>query len=172
MQPPSTCCSRWSNQDLPRRRYYIVLGSGGSFRSICKYTWRISFPKEFAPYSLLNIWYQISDREISQHGYYVEFLISNIFFVRSYDPISSAGKKGAAGKREPLNLKLNNSAITNHIKLLSIDLKIMLKFKKTCTFVFSKFFIFWTKNWHFLKIAFLSRSRNFQKKIIWCIYSL
>jgi hypothetical protein len=44
-------------------------------------------PYRFTSSSLLNIWYQISDREISQHGYYVEYLISNIRVVRSHDQI-------------------------------------------------------------------------------------
>jgi hypothetical protein len=37
--------------------------------------------------SLLNIWYQISDCEISQHGFYMWYLISNIRAVKSHNPI-------------------------------------------------------------------------------------
>jgi positive regulator of sigma E activity len=55
--------------------------------------------------------------------------------------ISSAGRKGAAKFETE-----HNSSSTDQNKLLSIDMKIPLNFKKICKFTFSKTIVFLTKN--------------------------
>jgi hypothetical protein len=71
--------------------------------------------------------------------------------------ISIAYKKTKRGPRQKGAAKFkteHNSANTDQIKLLGIDMKISLNFKKICKFTFSKKIIFLTKNWHLFKIAF------------------
>ena len=78
-------------------------------------------------------------------------VVQQKFFESKYQCLQKGGrdKKGAA----KFEIE-HNSANMDQIKLLSIDMKTSLNFKKKCKFTFSKKIIFLTKNWHLLKIAF------------------
>jgi hypothetical protein len=67
--------------------------------------------------------------------------------------ISTTRKKGAAGKRGPLNLKIeHNSANTDQI--FEHRYENIIKFQENMQIYFSKNIFFLTKNWHLLKIPF------------------